>query len=933
MKLTDIMQNMITPHSAPRLSDLLQNFANHPDAALLHRACELSPFCKCLLEADESLLVRLLDDLHRPFAQVAMRDFLADRQITGEAELKQALRLLRKRVVLCLLVRDLNGLANLAEVMQTMTELAEVVVTIALDHLERWQRVLYGDPVGESGAPQQLMVVGMGKLGGSELNVSSDIDLIFAYAEDGETRGGNGGGAQPISNHEYFVRLGKKLIGTLHDLTPDGFVFRVDMRLRPYGDSGPLVGSLAMLEDYYQTQGREWERYAWIKGRVICPVAAKGGAPQELEILLAPFVYRKYLDYGAFASMRKLKVQIANEVSRREMYDNIKLGTGGIRSIEFIAQVFQLIRGGRDAVLQSRATLSVLELLGNKGLLSREAIVRLSDAYVFLRNLEHRLQYLQDAQTQTLPTDDENRSRIAQGMNFADWNAFVLILARHRAYVQELFDEVFSSPEAPSNAEHTLAPLWQGLLADGEAEARLGELGYHDPAAVWGRIRRFRESAKYCQLPIVSRERFDALAPLTLEIAAGFANPNETLLRILDLLENICRRASYLALLVEYPQALSQVARLVSASPWLASYLTQHPVLLDELLDTHSLYAAPDFAALHGELETRLQEVGDDVENKMNILRDFKHAQTFRFAAQDIAGQLALETLSDYLSALADLVLDAVLRHAWPGLRGRHCEQPRFAVIGYGKLGGKELGYASDLDLVFLYDDDALVASEVYARFCQRINAWLGSLTSSGLLYETDLRLRPDGASGLQVSSVEAFAQYQQHKAWTWEHQALTRARFCAGDDAIGAAFERIRLDITRQQRDTEKLCEEVIIMRKKMYDGHPVPAGWFDLKHSPGGIVDVEFAVQYLVLAHTAQQPQLAGNIGNIALLKLAAELELVPADLALQTVNAYRAYRREQHALRLQGAETARVADDLYQDQRMAVHRLWQHTFGGNA
>ncbi|TSA49610.1 MAG: bifunctional [glutamate--ammonia ligase]-adenylyl-L-tyrosine phosphorylase/[glutamate--ammonia-ligase] adenylyltransferase, partial [Nitrosomonadales bacterium] len=461
--------------------------------------------------------------------------------------------------------------------------------------------------------------------------------------------------------------------------------------------------------------------------------------------------------------------------------------------------------------------------------------------------------------------------------------------------------------------------------------ARLGELGYRDPAATLERIRRLRAGTKYRQLPAGSRQRFDMLAPLIVEVAAGFDNPDATLLRVFDLLENICRRASYLALLTEYPQALTLVARLASASPWLASYLTRHPMLLDELLDTDSLYAAPDFSALGTDLERRLQEAGEDVERKMDILRHFKHAQVFHFAAQDIAGVLSLETLSDYLSALADMVLDAVLRHAWPGLRGHHREQPRFAVIGYGKLGGKELGYASDLDLVFLYGDDAPEAGEVYARFGQRISAWLNSLTPAGLLYETDLRLRPDGASGLLVSSFQAFAEYQKTKAWTWEHQALTRARFCAGDRVIGEAFEQLRQEVLRQPRNPEKLREEVIAMRQKMRDGHPNNSGLFDLKHDPGGLVDVEFSVQYLVLAYAAQHPSLVGNVGNIALLHQVAEIGLLPATVANSAADAYRQLRRAQHALRLQEEAKARVASGLYADQRVAVRALWRQIFGG--
>lgn len=903
---------MITPSS---FTDIVLS-----DEAMIARSRELSPFFNRMLEAEASRLSSLFEGLHRPFSGDEMRAFIDAQPITDEDSLKRTLRRLRLAVMLRIIARDLNGLADLAEVVETCTVLAEVAVQEALARLEVWQREIYGTPMGENDVPQQLIIVGMGKLGGRELNVSSDIDLIFAFAEDGETSG-----PKQISNHEYFARLGKKLISAIGENTADGFVFRVDMRLRPYGDSGPLVGSFAMLEEYYQTQGREWERYAWIKGRVIA------GPEKELQDLLRPFVFRKYLDYSAFASMRDLKAQIIREVNRREMFDNIKLGPGGIREIEFIAQVFQLIRGGQDIALQIRPTLKVLALVGERGSLAPEAVEELNAAYVFLRNLEHRLQYLQDAQTQMLPTDDDNRQRIAKAMGSADWQAFLAALQPHRDNVERHFTAVFSMQALEKPQANTLAEVWQGGLADDEAENRLTKCGYTYSVDIRQRLKSVRDSGRYRQLPTTSRERFDALLPTVLQLAGAQANADSTLARMINLLESICRRASYLALLAEYPQALELVTRLVSASPWLASYLTQHPILLDELLDTRNLYAPPDFVALSNDLRQRLEEVEGDVERQMDVMRHFKHAQVFRFAAQDLAGVLPLETLSDYLSALADLILVQVLETLWPTVRGKHRDIPRFAIIGYGKLGGKELGYASDLDLIFLYDDEAPVAGEVYARLGQRINSWLNSVTPAGLLYETDLRLRPDGASGLLVSSIKAFAEYQKNKAWTWEHQALSRARFCAGDPAIGAAFEQIRLDILRQPRDLEKLREEIVAMRQKMRDGHPNKTDLFDIKHDRGGIVDVEFIVQYLVLAHAHQHERLTNNAGNIALLKEVAALGLVPAGLAQSVAEAYRLYRKEQHLLRLQGEEKARAATQAYALQREAVIALWRAVFEG--
>ncbi len=898
------------------------------DEAHLQHAMRCSPFLHRLLFSDAALLPDLLQNLHRPWSAQAMRDWLATQEVGDEATLQSALRKLRQRVMLRVIVRDLcrlqgaQGQSGLDEVMQSMTALAEVTVQFALQHLSQWQQAIYGEPVDEHGSRQELIVVGMGKLGGGELNVSSDIDLIFAYEEDGETNG-----SKHISNHDFFLRLAKKLIAAIDGITHDGFVFRVDMRLRPYGSDGPLACSFAMLEEYYQNQGREWERYAWIKGRVIA------GPGESLAQLLRPFVFRKYLDYGAFASMRDLKIQIQRDVNRRDMHDNIKLGRGGIREIEFIAQVFQLIRGGSDASLQIRPTLSVLQLLQSKSLLPEHTVQELSTAYVFLRNLEHRLQYIEDAQTHELPTTQEVQARITLGMGYPDWAMFLSDLEQHRARVQQHFDEIFNDPNHDSKASDAenngVVEIWQGAVAEQEAVARLRALGYQEAEETLRRLVSQHSSARYKQLPELSRQRFDTLMPMLIAQAAQQAHPENTLLHVSDLLDTICRRASYLALLAEYPAALTMVIKLASASPWLVQYLTQHPILLDELLDTRNLYAAPDFSAMRAELSRRLAEVEGDMERQMDVMRHFKHAAVFRFAAQDVAGKLRPEKLSDYLSELACLILQTTLEVIWPTVPGKHLEQPQFAIIGYGKLGGKELGYASDLDIIFLYEDETPGAGEVYARFGQRINTWLNSQTSAGMLYETDMQLRPNGSSGLLVSTVDAFRDYQQQHAWVWEHQALSRARYCAGDATIGAAFEKLRIEVLTQKRDIDKLREEVAAMRQKMRSGYPNNSELFDLKHDQGGIVDVEFLVQYLALAHAGQYPELTGNIGNIALLKMLGELGLLDKPKAKRVAAAYRQYRRLQHSIRLQGASKARVPLADIQPQVKAVRGLWGEVF----
>jgi glutamate-ammonia-ligase adenylyltransferase len=868
------------------------------------------------LASRPELATWLGETAQQAFAAREMRDFLAAAGISDETGLKQALRHLRQRVMCRLIVRDLAGLADLAEVTRTCTDLAEVAVAFARDWHHADLAGSHGDPLDKAGAPQHLIVVGMGKLGGRELNVSSDIDLIFVYPEEGETAG-----PRRIGSHEFFVRLGKRLINALGDTTGDGFVFRVDMRLRPYGDSGPLVSSFAMLEEYFYTQAREWERYAWIKGRALV-----GERIDELEALRRPFVFRKYLDFGAFAAMRDLHAQIRREVARKDMADNIKLGAGGIREIEFIAQVFQLIRGGKSPALQVRPTRVVLHQLAAMDLLPETTAQGLEEAYVFLRNLEHRLQYLDDAQTQRLPHDIEDRARIARAMAFADWEGFEAHLNSLRKRVSGQFEQVFGAPQEDQSS-HPLTGLCD--LPAETATARLDEMGFQDSAAVLARLQALRGSSRYHSLPATNKQALEGLLPPLVEVAIHFPNPDATLERILALLETISRRAPYLQLLREYPQTLMQVARIVSASPWAAQYLTRQPHLLDELLDVRTLMAAPDWPLKRDELKGRIASFAGDLERQMDELRHFKQSETFRLLAQDLAGIWTVERLSDQLAFLADLLLEQTLELVWASLKNRHCDRPAFAVIAYGKLGGKELGYASDLDIVFLYDDPHPDAQDIYARLGKRLNTSISTLTPAGILYETDLRLRPDGAAGLLVSSLEAFEDYQLHQAWTWEHQALTRARYSCGDAAVGTRFEAIRARILGRPRDAAKLRAEVVEMRQKMHDGHPNASGLFDLKHDSGGLVDVEFAVQYLVLAHAAAHPELTGNIGNIALLRLAGRLGLIPAAIAEPAADAYRELRRRQHQVKLQGAEHARLPQAEIAAEIAAVQALWQTVF----
>ncbi len=880
---------------------------------LLAHARECSHYLDRLLDAEPALQAWLNE--HYPFAcdDAVIEKCLDSFPAETEAQLATALRNLRKRVMLHLITRDLGGLCNLSEVMHAMTVLAELAVKRA--HIFTMQSLItqFGQPIGEdSGTPQEMLIIGMGKLGGGELNVSSDIDLIFSYPEEGNTNGD-----RTLSNHEFFSRLGRRLISLINDLTADGFVFRVDMRLRPYGDSGPLAMSFAALEAYLVEQGREWERYAWIKARVISPHDSPRIA--ELEKLTQPFVFRKYLDFGAFDSMRKLHAQIRAEVARKDKHNNIKLGRGGIREIEFIAQVFQLIRGGRDARLRIRPTQKVLRQIGLDGELTPDVTARLDTSYIFLRNLEHRLQYLNDQQTQSLPEDESSQTIIASAMGYTRYNDLLATINPIREFVSAQFEAVFGDKQGNSE----LAGWHEGSDLD-ELNTLLQGLGYSDTASLSDTLQQLRTGNRYRQLPDISRQRLEALIPKFLKLCASEKNREIALRRTLTLLEAIARRASYLAFLAEYPKALPRLVRMLSASAWAGDYLTQHPILLDELLDTRELYDAPDWASLDVQLAARLAEHAGDTEREMDVLRQFQQVQTFHLLSMDLQGILPLEKLSDHLSDLADMLLRHTLKLCWRDIRKKHQEHPQFAIIAYGKLGGKELGYASDLDLVFLYDDPHPDAGLIYGRLAQRINTLLSSFTAAGRLYEVDLRLRPNGESGLLVNSIEAFNEYQRNHAWVWEHQALTRARFCAGDATVGASFEHIRTEILRLPRELNALKSSILDMRQKMHDGHPNTTDLFDIKHDRGGMVDIEFMVQFLVLAYAKKHPSLTANSGNLALLQTAAELGLIEKKSSDGVRETYRQLRLTQHQMRLNNLNACRIESNKLDTS--SVSSLWK-------
>jgi glutamate-ammonia-ligase adenylyltransferase len=863
------------------------------------------------------------------FAQILQNETDAGLALPG------AMRRLRNLIVASLIARDLDGRADLSEVVATMSAFAEFAIQTHLAALTAEMTAAHGQPMGEdAAAPQELIVVGMGKLGGGELNVSSDIDLIFIYPEDGETQV-TLPHQRSLSNHEFFTRLGKKLIGALSAITEDGFSFRVDMALRPNGASGPLVASIAMVEEYLITQGREWERYAWVKARAVTGRQADIAA---LESIIRPFVYRRYLDFGSIDAMRSMHAQIRAEVTRQETRhptrcNNVKLGRGGIREIEFLAQVFQLIRGGRESELRDRSTRTTLRTLAEKRLLPAEVVEQLLQAYAFLRNLEHRLQYLDDAQTHTLPANEADRLVIAHMMNFPDVPSLLDALALHCNFVATQFDAIFSDKKSRNGSDDH--PEICALLSDTDnretVEAHLTDLGFDDAPAAAQRLLSTWQSARVQALPDASRNKLITLVNTALPIIAATSGTRSAALgRLLDFFETIARRAAYLALLTEYPQSLERVIRMMSASDWAAKYLTRHPLLLDELLDDRTLKSAPDWTAFAQECQRQLDAAAGDTERQMDTLREMHHAQLIRLLAQDLEGELSVERLADHLSALADILIAATVQAAWQTIRDRHRAVPQFAVIAYGKLGGKELGYASDLDVIFLYDDDDPDAPENYAKLAQRFITWMTSHTPAGILFDVDIALRPDGASGLLVSPFSAFEKYQAESAWLWEHQALTRARFCAGDATIGVRFEALRQAVLRQPRDPVQLKQEVLSMRQKLRDAYPNRTALFDLKHDDGGMIDIEFIVQYMVLRDAARYPQLTEDIGNIALLKMSGELGLIDRKLAAKAADAYRTFRKLQHQIRLQGEDRARIAPEQVAKEAAQVKRLWATVFG---
>ena len=845
-----------------------------------------------------------------------------------------SLRVTRQLVLERLLTLDCEGACSLGDVSACMTILAEFALDVAFVASQQALQETHGLPLDPLGEPAQLCIVGMGKFGARELNVSSDIDLIYVYDNDGETSGSAEGRGR-ISNQEFFAKQVRAIYALVGDTTEHGFVFRVDLALRPNGNSGPAAVSLAALEEYFQVQGREWERFAWLKSRVVAPTAAiSSSAAQGLRTIVVPFVFRRYLDYNVFDSLRVLHRQIRDHASKRsaghpERSNDVKLSRGGIREIEFTVQLLQVVRGGQFPEMRTRPTLSALQRVAKSGLMPQATADRLADAYTFLRQVEHRVQYLDDQQTHMLPTSDADLLWIAQTMGFEKTSDFLCGLGSHRELVAQEFDALLGGAQGGCKGSCNKASAPN--VSDFEV------LLTHTQGKFRERLTSWQAHPRVLALREESRARLGRLILRTAQWVADGTVSEDAAVRLSDWIEPLLRRESYLALLLERLNVHERLLHMLGAAKWPARYLLQHPGVIDELAGSAMLEERFDSAAFEAEMESRWAALAasgeDDDEALLNLLRRAHHAEVFRTLARDVEGCITVEQVADDLSALAECILRTTTRWCWQRLKNRHREEPRFAIIAYGKLGGKELGYGSDLDIVFVYDEEDDRATEVYGALVRKLINWLTVKTGEGDLYEIDTALRPNGNSGMLVTSFTSYANYQQQRgsntAWTWEHQAITRARCVLGDVSLRERFDAVREAVITSARDAAGLHKEIMDMRTKVRAAHPVRGPQFDVKHSPGGMVDIEFVVQFLVLSQSALHPELRPNVGNIALLQRAQTCGLLPGHTGDNAAHAYRALRQIQHRARL-NEEPTQMDEDQARTERDAGLALWTAVFG---
>ena len=847
--------------------------------------------------------------------------------------------------------RDLAGWATVSETLAETSAFAEAAIKAAVDHASHDLARTYGEPRSVEGVPQPLIVIGMGKLGGGELNFSSDIDLIFVFPEKGETAGG-----RSLDNEDFFTRLGRLVIRILGERTPEGFVFRVDMRLRPFGDSGPLTVSAAFLDNYLQTHGRDWERYAWIKARAMTGLEAWKTIHAES---VRPFIYRRYLDFGVFESLREMKALIEKEVARRDLADHVKLGPGGIREIEFIVQAFQLIRGGQDRRIQTPSLLTVLPQLAGGKLLPARVAQELEAAYLFLRRIENRLQMLADAQTHTVPTDALTRARIAYSLGFANWETCAAELDLHRARVTRAFQEVMFARHEAQAADlpgvNGVVEAWVRGAPVAQFASALAARGFAEAEQAAALLDEFRNSTAVRRLDAPGRGRLDVLAPRLLSSIADLkeaaSSQVDILRRVLKVLEAIGSRSAYFALLNENASVRRKLIDLMALGEFLAAQIASHPLLLDELLDESSGGLPPPRAQLEQEVAARLDHLDDDEpERQVEMLRQFQRAAIFRVAMADLTGKIPLMRVSDYLTEIAEIIVEQAMRLGWKQITaqfgvpmsglGAERRAVKLCAVGYGKLGGNELGYASDLDLVFLHDSGAEGAETqaakpvdnqvFFIRYAQRVVHLLTMHSAAGRLYEVDVRLRPSGKGGMLITRIGAFVEYQEKEAWTWEHQALLHARAVAGDPQLRAAFEDVRVEILKNHVRRDTLRTEVRNMRERMrkeLSRARAGSGKFDIKQDAGGTADIEFLAQYWALLNAGRYPPVIHYADTIRQLESVASADLVPQATVDVLTGAYRKYRERSHHLSLEQAETL-VPVAEFAVERAAVTAIWKAT-----
>jgi len=957
MKSTNNLPDILVQDLASKWEAFEQSCAQHkislpqdPQTLLvLQRVFVFSDFVAENCIRHPALISDLIEsgDLQRSYSRQHFSEMLKSAliDVKDEAALIQILRVFRRREMTRIAFRDLAGWSNFAETVSDLSNLADTCLEQTALILYEGLSEKFGAPTAEDGTPQLLVILGLGKLGAQELNFSSDIDLVFTYPKAGHTRGT----PQSISTDDFFTRLGRQLIKVISQPTSEGFVFRMDMRLRPYGENGPLVMHFDALENYFEEQGREWERYALIRARVVAGDKKTGG---HLLKRLNPFIYRRYLDYGAYDSLREMKRMISLEVQRKGMKRNIKLGKGGIREIEFFGHMFQLIRGGVTPDLQQRSIQKVLKILARNNHIPSEVSEQLTAAYVFLRNTEHRLQEFADQQTHDLPLNEPNQIRLAASMGFADAGEFFSQLDQHRSNVHRHFQILLETKDSESqqpNLEEQLQGIWQGVISDRQAEETLAGIGFDQPREVLQLLDYLRNTLGSNRLGDKGLRRLEKLIPKVLK-EVGTGNRSEMVLgRIIDLIKSIGGRISYLALLLENPMVLTHLIQLAGASPWIASFLAQHPVLLDELLDPRTLYMPPATGQIKVDLNQRMRQApSDDLEYQIEQLCVFKEINVLRVAAADVSGGLPLMRVSDHLSDIAETLLAQVVQMAYDHLYKKHgaptCElngktcEKGFAVIAYGKLGGLELGYGSDLDLVFLHSgtgektkggQQAIDSAQFFNRLGQRVIHILTAHTRAGRLYEIDMRLRPSGGSGVLVSHAEAFRDYQQNSAWTWEHQALIKARPILGDSLLKDHFESTRKDVLSRPRKKSKLQQEVVGMRDRMRKELLRPeAGMFDLKQDTGGMVDIEFLVQYLVLLKSYEYPELQKWTDNVRLIQTLITTGAIDEYTAHILKHAYLIYRAAAHQASLQ-ENPAKAPREKFSHLRNRVEKIWNTFF----